>query len=155
MGEVLVMVVGLLTIGSAFFYWRSARIAAAAEARADEAKQGYAALTQGADVELGLLRGQVEAARIERDEAKRRSDEYFRMIEVANSERDGWRQLYMEQASAHSNAQQLMMTQINTLAFVYERDTKKKPQIAPIIQTVRDDFQQNHGAEAVQARLAK
>jgi hypothetical protein len=150
----LVGLVPLAVVGVVIF-WRASRITTAAEARADEAKKGYEALTQGVDVELGLLRGQVEQARIERDTAKQKADSYFRMIEVANAERDGWRQLYIEQSAAHSNAQSLMMTQINTLAIAYERETKKKPQIVPIIQAVRDDFINAHGTEAVQARLAK
>jgi hypothetical protein len=66
-------------------------------------------------------------------------------IEGILKERDGWRELYNDQAAGHDNAQALMMNTISNLAKSYQAATGKTPKLDPLIEVVRTDFVGKHG----------
>ncbi len=80
---------------------------------------------------------------------RRRADRFFDHIQSALDERDGWRDLYLQQAGGHDNAQALMMSQLDL--FVRQHGMK----LPPIIERVRQDFVSQHGPDARAAHAAK
>jgi hypothetical protein len=87
------------------------------------------------------------------EDTHRKAAEYFLKIEEVLKERDGWRDLYNDQASGHDNAQALMLSTISQLARMYEKETGKRPNIHPMIECVREDWQMSHGPTARAKRV--
>ena len=85
-------------------------------------------------------------------EEKRKSGEYFGKIDETLNECEIWRSLYHRQAVGHDNAQGLMMKQIEALVFAYRKETGKMPKLQPIIEKVRVEWNEEHGAEARKER---
>lgn len=94
----------------------------------------------------------LDEMRLELLKERKRSGEYLDKIEEVLKERDGWRDLYNDQASGHDNAQQLMIRQIEYAAQVYLRDTGKHLRLDPLVETVRQDWCGSHGEEARHGR---
>lgn len=105
------------------------------------ALEAVEAIRGGIGAELGLL--QVQLA----DEV-RKSGEYFAKIQEIEQERNGWRDLYNDQASGHDNAQALMLSEISRLSQLYQRKVGEAPRLDPLIDTVREDWEGKHGKPA-------
>lgn len=77
--------------------------------------------------------------------ALRRADEYRRLIEVVQQERNKWQDLYFSQAAGHDTAQQMLMRELERVTLLYQQETKQALPITPSAKVVRQAYLDAHG----------
>jgi hypothetical protein len=109
----------------------------------------------------GLHEGRVATSKdlthrltVERDELRRKCDEYFKSIEGACNQRDFWRRWYYRQAAEHSSAQSYLLRCIEKLARQYRAATGKAARLDPVAEKLVEHFGDTHPALADAGRDA-
>lgn len=126
------LVCGAVVLFAVQFIWHRLAGNALAKKYGDFATEAASLLE-----ETKTLASEVETAR-------RQRDEHFAAIEGIIAERDKWKNLYFQQASEHSNAQQLLMEQTMKIARQYKRETKKDFRLNPAIEALVTEFSGRH-----------
>ena len=104
--------------------------------RVKVAMRDMKAVQEGLDLRVSILTD-------ERARERKRADSYRDMIEVAQAERNQWRQLYLEHSSQHGAAQDLLLRERDVNA---QRLVKAgiRPFIDARIEAVTRDFREEH-----------
>lgn len=103
--------------------------------------------SKGDRIAVDQMAKDLPALLLDYENVRRKAKEYFEKIEETLQERETWRQLYMDQAAGHDNAQALMLQTISSVVQIYERETGKKMRIDPMIDRVREDWKLKHGPD--------
>lgn len=102
---------------------------------------------------------QVESARAVAQDERARRERYFVQIAAFETQRDEWQKLYYQQSIGHGNAQEMMISWINTLAQKLQA-LGVRVSLPTALQVLRQEFLTNHempsrvGMEALNAKKA-